>query len=75
MTDDSVSSISSHAGKVKILKSHYEKLDSELGIKSFHDPWKEQVSNSMQLFERMSFQDSDSNKIFDQPITCLRLIM
>ena len=69
LTDGSGNSFSSHAGKVKILKSHYEKLGSELDMKSFDDSWKEEVSNSVKLFETMSFQDSDSNRILDQPIT------
>ena len=34
LTDSSGSSFSSHVGKVKILKSHYEKLGSELNMKS-----------------------------------------
>ena len=69
MTDDSDNSFSIHAGKVKILKSHNEKLDSELDIKLLDDSWKDEVSNSVQLFETMPFQDSDSNGIFNQPIT------
>ena len=37
LTDDSGNSFSSHAGKVKILKSHYRKLGTELDVKSFDD--------------------------------------
>ena len=33
LTDDSGNSVSSHAGKVKILKSHYRKLGTELEVK------------------------------------------
>ena len=61
MTDNSVTSFSSHAGKVKILKSHCRKSDSELGMKSFDESWKEEVSNSVKDFEDMSSQDSHSN--------------
>ena len=38
-------------------------------MKSLDDLWKEEVSNSVKLFETLSFQDSDSNGILDQPIT------
>ena len=69
MTDGSGNSFSSHAGKVKILKLHYEKLGSELDMKSFDDSWKEEVSNSVKYFEMMSFQDLVSNGILDQQIT------
>ena len=69
MIDSSGNSSSSHAGKVKILKTHYEKLGSELHMKSFDDSWKEKVSNSVKLFEALSFKDSDSNGILDHPIT------
>ena len=69
LTDDSGNSYSSHAGKVKILKSHYKKLGTELDVKSFDDSWKEEVSNSVKNFEALSFQDSHSNGILDQPIT------
>ena len=69
MTDDSGNSFSSHAGKVKILKSHYTKLGTELDVKSFDDSWKEEVSNSVKDFEARSFRDSHSNGVLDQPIT------
>ena len=69
MADGSGSSFSSHAGKVKILKSHSEELGSVLDMQSFNDAWKEEVSNSMKLFEAMSFHDSNSHGILDQPIT------
>ena len=69
LTDDSGNSVSSHAGKVKILKSHYRKLGTELDVKSFDDSWKEEVSNSVKDFEAMSFRDSHSNGVLDQPIT------
>ena len=41
-------------GKVKILKSYYEKLGSELDMKSFDDSWKDKVSKSVKVFETMS---------------------
>ena len=41
LTDDSGNSFSSHAGKDKSLKSHYQKLGSELDMKPFDDSWKE----------------------------------
>ena len=69
MTDDSGNSVSSHAGKVKILKSHCRKLGTELDVKSFDDSWKEEVSNSVKDFEAMSFRDTQSNGVLDQPIT------
>ena len=69
LTDDSGNSCSSHTGKVKILKSHYKKLGSELDVKSFDDSWKEEVSSSVKNFEAMSFQDPHSNGMMDQPIT------
>ena len=69
MTDDSSNSVSSNAGKVKILKLHYRKLGTELDVKSFDDSWKEEVSNSVKDFEAMSFRDSHSNGVLDQPIT------
>ena len=69
LTASSDNSPSSHAGKVKILESHYEKLGSELDMKLFGDSWKEKVSNSGNLLETMSFQDSDFNEIHNQPIT------
>ena len=45
LIDDSGNSFSSHAGtcKVKILKSHHEKLGSELDTQSFDNSWKEEV--------------------------------
>ena len=69
LTDDSGNSVSSHAGKVKVLKSHYRKLGTELDVKSVDDSWKAEVSNSVKDFEPMSFQDSHSNGVLDQPIT------
>ena len=69
LTDGRGNSFSSHTGKVKILKTHYEKLGSELDAKSFDDSWKEKVSNSIKHFESMSFLDSHSNGMMDQPIT------
>ena len=69
LKDSSGNSFTSHAGKVKILKSHYEKLGSELDMQSFDDSWKEEVSNSVKLFESISFQDSHSSGILDQTIT------
>ena len=41
-TDHGGNSFSSHAGKIKILKSYYEKLGSVLDMKSFDDSWKEE---------------------------------
>ena len=38
-------------------------------MKSFDDSWKEEVSNSVKDFEAMSFRDSHSNGVLDQPIT------
>ena len=38
-------------------------------MKSFDDSWKEEVSNSVKDFEAISFQDSHSNGVLDQPIT------
>ena len=38
-------------------------------MKSFDDSWKEEVSNSIKGFEAMSFRDSHSNGVLDQPIT------
>ena len=73
LTDGSDNSFSSQGGKVKILKSHYEKLASELDIKSFIHSWKEKVSNSVKHFETMSFQNSYSNRILDQPITLAKV--
>ena len=61
-------SFSSHSGKVKILKSHYTKLGTELDVKSFDESGKEEVSNSVKDFEAMSFRDTQSNGILDQPI-------
>ena len=69
LIDGSGNSFYSHAGKVKILKAHYEKLGSELGTHSFDDSWKEEVSNSVKLFEAMSFCDSHFNGMLDQTIT------
>ena len=69
LTDGRGNSFSSHVGKVKILKSHNEKLGSELDMKSFDDSWKEKISNSVKHFKTKSFQDSDSNGTLDQPIT------
>ena len=69
LTDDRGNSFSSHAGKVKILKSHYTKLGTELDMKSFDDSWKEEASNSVKDFEAMSFRYPHSNGVLDQPIT------
>ena len=69
LTDGSGNSFCSHPGKVKILKSCFEKLSSELDMKSFNDLWKKKVSNSRKLFETISFHDSHSSSILDQPIT------
>ena len=66
MTDDSGSNFSSHAGKVKILKSDYRKLSTELDVKSFHDSWKEEVSNSVKNFEAMCFLHPHPNVVLDQ---------
>ena len=76
LTDGSGNSFSNHAGKLKILKSHFEKLHvgSELHMKSFYDSWKEEVSNLVKLNDTMSFQDLDSNGILAQPLTLERLI-
>ena len=43
LNNDSGNSFSSHTGKIKIPKSHYKKLGTELDVKSFDDPWKEEV--------------------------------
>ena len=69
LLDNSGNSVSSHSGKVKVLKSHYRKLGTELDAKSFDDSWKEEVSNSVKDFEDMSFRDSHSNGMLDQRIT------
>ena len=69
LVDSSGNRCSSHAGKVKILKSHYEKLGSELDIQSFDDSWKEEVARSVKLFEVRSFHNSQYNRILDQTIT------
>ena len=69
LIDGSGNSFYSRAGKVKILEAHYEKLGSELGTHSFDDSWKEEVSNSVKLFEAMSFCDSHFNGMLDQTIT------
>ena len=61
MSDGRDSSISSHAGKVTILKSHYEKLGSGLDKQSFEDSWKEEVTTSIKNFQAMSFLDSHSD--------------
>ena len=54
LIDCSGNSISSHAGKLKILKARYEKLGSQLNIKPFDDSWKEEASNSVKCYERLS---------------------
>ena len=41
----------------------------ELDVKSFDESWKEEVPNSIKDSEAMSFQDSHSNGMLDQPIT------
>ena len=38
-------------------------------MKSFDESWKEEVSSSVKNFEAMSFRDSQSNGMLDQPIT------
>ena len=55
LIDGSGNSFSSHAGKVKILKSHYEKLGSKLDTQSFDDSWKEEVSNSVNYLRPFVF--------------------
>ena len=42
-------------GKVNILKSHHEKLGSELDMKSFDGSWTEKVSNSLNIFKHLSW--------------------
>ena len=37
LTDDSGNCFSSHLGKVKVLRSHYRKLFSELDVNSFDE--------------------------------------
>ena len=69
LTDDSGNSFPSHAGKVKILQSHYKKLGSELDVKSFIESWKEEVSRSVKNFEAMPFRDSHSNGMLEEPMT------
>ena len=54
---------------IKILISHRWKSGSELVVKSIDESWKEEVSNSVKDFEVISFQDSHSNRMLDQPIT------
>ena len=54
LTDGSGNSCSSHASKVKILKSHYMKLGCELDVKSFNHSGKVKVSNSVKMFETIS---------------------
>ena len=44
-------------------------MATELDVKSFDDAWMEEVSNSVKDFEAMSFRDSHSNGVLDQPIT------
>ena len=48
---------------------HYEKLGSELDMKSFDHSQKKEVSKSVKLYEKMSFQDSNSKGILDLPVT------
>ena len=69
LIDGSGNCFYSRAGKVKILKAHYENLGPELGTNSFDDSWKEEVSNSLKLYEAMSFCDSHFNGMLDQTIT------
>ena len=40
-------SVSSHEGKLNILKRYYEKLGSELHVEPFDDSCKEEVCNSV----------------------------
>ena len=70
LTHDSGNSCSSHTGKIKTFKSHYKNLDLNLlDVKSFDESWKEEVSSSVKNFQAMSFQDSHSNGMLDQPTT------
>ena len=73
LVDDNGNAFSSHAGKVKILKSHHEKLGSELHTQSFDDSWKEEVPRSLKLFESRSFDKSQYNRILDQTITLAKI--
>ena len=68
LINSSSNCFSSHAGKVKILRSHCEKLCSELDTQYFDDSWKEEVSNLVQLFETC-LRDSHSNGMLDKAIT------
>ena len=73
LTDGSGNSFSINADKVKILKSHYEKLGSDLDMKSLDHSWKEEVPNSVKLFETMIFTNLDSNGMLDQPKTLVEV--
>ena len=73
MTDVGESSFSSLAGKVKVLKSHYENFSCELNMKSLNDSWQKEPSNSVKLLESKSFQDSDSSGILEQPVTLVEV--
>ena len=55
LIDGSGNSFSSHAGKVKILKAHYEKLSSELDTYPCDDSRKEEISSSVKFNGAMSF--------------------
>ena len=65
LTDDNGNSFSSYAGKIKVPKSYYRKLGTELDLKSFDGAWKEEVSNSVKDYEAMSLRDSHSNGMLD----------
>ena len=57
LTDDSgCSSVSSHVGKVKVLKSRCTKLGTELDAKCFNGSWKEEVSNSVKILKLCLFE-------------------
>ena len=49
------------------------KLGSELDVKSFDVSWKEEVSNLVEHFETMPFQDSYFNGTLDHPITLVEI--
>ena len=59
MTNARINHFCSHAGKVKIIKLHYENLSSALCAKIFETLWKKEVHVSIlaQLFEITSFHD------------------
>ena len=61
--------VSNHEGKLKILKSHNEKLGSELHNKTFNDSWKDEVCKSIKSFENLSLENSHFTEMLDQKIT------